>query len=241
MGALDQARGGLGGPAFNLGAIGKGAIPRPGGGDGGRVPSGGTGRQTYRMSTLAELDAILTRADTVDTNEGVWLPDAGGSTPSAATGPGTNSAGPYLFSESSSGNDSITLVKSVITFNDGVRSWLDGGDREIRFRVCLQGEWNHDDAEGLDIQGQRPGEMTWETIHVINGWAYATPVLLGANITQYRTGTVLECVQAGGWLDFTVDIPFEYAEVRLRNRTVLGRTFTHDIAMWELELAYGGA
>ena len=202
---------------------------------------GGGGRATYRMSTIAELDAILTRDDTVDNNEGVWVPDAGGSTPSSSTGPGTNSAGPYLFSESSSGSDTITLVKSVITFNDGVRDWLDGGDREIRVRCCLQGEWDHSDEEGLEIQGQISGETTWTTIHVINGWVYDAGVVVGEDITQYRTGDVLACVQAGGWLDFTVDIPDDYADIRMRNRTVQGRTFTHDIAMWELELAYGGA
>ena len=73
------------------------------------------------------------------------------------------------------------------------------------------------------------------------GVVYDAGVVVGENITQFRTGTVLQCVQAGGWLDFTVDIPDEYAEIRLRNRTIQGQTFTHDIAMWELELAYGGA
>ena len=71
---------------------------------------------------------------------------------------------------------------------------------------------------------------------MINGWAYSNEYVVGNTVTQYRTNESLTIVRVGGWVDFEIDIPDTYSELRLQNIVITGAVHRHDIAMWEIEL-----
>ena len=60
--------------------------------------------QNYPLGTLANLDLVFARQSQTSANAGHWIVDEGMSTGSASTGPGLNSLGPYVYSETSGGS-----------------------------------------------------------------------------------------------------------------------------------------
>ena len=197
-------------------------------------------KDATRLDTIAALETIFTRANT-GTNSGAWTVDSSGSTGSSGTGPGTNSAGPYVYSESSSATDLNGIIdNSVLTVRaDAMANWT-GPGRTLRFRAAIAGDgWTMDD-EGFEIEGRAASSDAWTRIELIPGWAYSSSYGTDDAITD-RGGNALTCVQDGGWVDFVVTIPDDYTEVQVRSRPTGGTTdiHQHDLALWEVELRAG--
>ena len=126
-----------------------------------------------RLDSLSALDAVFVRADT-GSNQGAWAVDADGTTQSTATGPGDNSAGPYVYSESS-GSDATLPDVSTLTVLDTVMAAWTGTGRVFNLRACLQGTgtYPNDSASGLEIQGRASDGDPWTRIDLLEGWAYS--------------------------------------------------------------------
>ena len=67
-----------------------------------------------------------------------------------------------------------------------------------------------------------------------------TPFSAGDLITD-AAGNTLTCVQDGGWVDFSVEIPNDHTEARIRTTPVArsGLLSQHDAALWHIELKAG--
>ena len=222
MGAIDTARGALGGPALNLGAIGKGAIPRPGGGP---AFSG-----LFRFNTLADLTAFGTH---LEGSQGRWDVDAGGSTGSGVTGPGTNSSGPYVYTETSSSASGTIRERSRVDLIV-VDMWPEPTDRVLRLRISAQGEFT-EAGEGLEVQSRVDDTDTFDVQKLIRGWAYSDGHSLGGTIRD-AGGVDHVCSQTGGWIDVDIAIPDGDMQVRFEEVWTTGTNWLHDIALWHAEL-----
>ena len=222
MGALDTALGALGGRAFNLGAIGKGAIPRPG------VVVDFSG--TFRFDLLEDLTAFGTHNEG---NQGRWQRDASGSTGSANTGPGTNSSGGYVYVEASNSGSATIREQSRVDLTV-VDMWPEPTDRVLRLRISVQGEFT-EAVEGLEVQSRVDDTDTFEVQKLIRGWAYSNSHSLGGTITDYANVNHV-CSQTGGWIDVDIAIPDGDNQVRFEEVWTTGTNWLHDIALWQAEL-----
>ena len=192
---------------------------------------------SQRFSTLVDLDAIFDRS-TSQTANGGWTTDPGGSTTSTNTGPGTNSVGAYVYSESSGSSNIGTLQSnSRLTFKDTVMNQWAGANRTLEMRLAIQGDAWIDTGEGLELQGRASADDSWQRIALIPGWAYSNTYATGDTITDAE-GNTHTCQQDGGWTDIEIDIPDDTTMLRLQSSPVAGagQIYQHDISMWSLEL-----
>ena len=192
-----------------------------------------------RLDTIAALDSLFTRFNT-GPDQGAWVVDPTGTTTSSGTGPGTNSEGPYVFSESSGSDDNLPNI-STLTALDSVMAGWTGSGRMLLLRACIQGSGSYpnDSASGLQIQGRVSSSDPWTLIDLLEGWAYDTNYVVGNTVTD-SLGVTQTIVQDGGWVDFAVPIPDNYTQLRIRNLPAMGASaFTHDAALWNAEFRNG--
>ena len=95
------------------------------------------------------------------------------------------------------------------------------------------GDWDDSPQEGLLVQG-RLGSDSWEDIKLISGWVHADDYVTGDTITLYD-GTTASCAQDGGWIDFAIDIPDQYDDLRMVP-VISGNSFRHDVSLWSASL-----
>ena len=192
-----------------------------------------------RLDSLNALDAVFTRFDT-GIILGAWLVDTGGSTFSSNTGPGNNSAAPYVYSESTQSTDTLPEISTLTALATVMDAWL-GNGRILALRACIQGEgtYPNDSASGLQIQGRGSDSDDWATIDLLEGWAYSNSLEPGDTIMD-SLGVNRVVAQAGGWVDFEVTIPNTHTQLRIRNiPAMVGEPFRHDAAMWHIEFRNG--
>lgn len=199
-----------------------------------------------RLDTIAALDGIFTRAGT-GSDQGAWVQTGAnhsGSTPSGNTGPGSNSAGSYVYSETSGSAPLATITaNSTLTVKSDVMTAWTGTDRTLRFRAAIMGYAWTENGEGFEIQGRVSASDSWARIELIRGWSYSDTYATGNTIDRGDAGTDddLTCAQNGGWVDFDVTIPDDHTEVRLRSLPMPGpgSSHQHDLALWDIELRNG--
>ena len=222
MGALDSARGALGGHNFLIGAISGGAIPRPGGG---AAPLG-----LFRFDLLADLSAFGVHNSG---DAGRWARDTGGSTLSNNTGPGTNSGGGYVFVEATSSSAATIRAQSRVDMSV-VDMWPAPTGRVLRLRICAQGAFS-DAGEGFEVQSRVDNADVFDVQKRISGWAYSNTRSAGDTIQDYG-GVDHACTQDGGWIDVDIEIPDGDNQVRFEEVWSIGSAWVHDIALWQAQL-----
>ena len=193
-----------------------------------------------RLDSIGALDTIFHRENDGD-DEGAWDQILSGSTGSSATGPGDNSSGPYVFSESSGSDDTLPDVSTLTALSTVMASWT-GSGRMLLLRACIQGNgtYPNDSASGLQIQGRDSDVDAWSVIDLLEGWAYSNDLTPGDTVID-SLGIAKDIVQAGGWVDFAMAIPDTYTQVRIRNiPSMVGGAFRHDAAIWHIEFRDGG-
>ena len=200
------------------------------------IPSAAT-----RLDTINALDSLFTRLNT-GPDQGAWVVDDIGTTTSSGTGPGTNSEGPYVFSESSGSDDTLPTISTLTALASVMAAWT-GLGRMLLLRACIQGSGSYpnDSASGLQIQGRASSSDSWSLIDLLEGWAYDTNYVVGSTVTD-SLGVTQTIVQDGGWVDFVVPIPNDYTQLRIRNIPAMGvgvSAFTHDAALWHMEFRNG--
>ena len=195
-----------------------------------------------RLDTLTALDSVFVRADT-GSNQGAWIRESDGTTSSSTTGPTANSAGPYVFSESSSSDNTLPDVSTLTVRVDVMAAWT-GEGRIFLVRACVQGDgtYPNDSASGLQIQGRASDDDPWTLIDLIEGWGYSSTGYVVGDTVDDSLGVSHTVVQDGGWVDFEVQIPDAYQQMRVRNIPAMsGSSFRHDAALWRVEFQDGGA
>ena len=173
-------------------------------------------------------------------NSGEWENDSGGTSSSADTGPGTNSGGPYVVSDSSGGSLSAIPENSVLAVLPAVMSSWTGDGRVLGLRLAIAGAAWTDSGEGFEIQGRASASDSWSRRAILYGWDYQGSPNNGDTVID-NNGATQTFVQDGGWVDFEVDIDDDDTEVRLRSVPVAGagNNFQHDVAMWQVEFRDG--
>lgn len=170
---------------------------------------------------------------------GRWRLSSGGSTPSSRTGPGVNSAGPYVHTETSATSGTFsTAVRNNSTAM--LQALGAGAGRAITLRVAIYGSFAEADQanEGLEVQ-TRVGDGAWETQRLIRGAPYGSNIEEGDEITD-AAGVQYTVVQDGGWRDVEVAIPDDATGLRIRELAVRGtseQNWRHDMALWQITIA----
>ena len=198
---------------------------------------------TYRFENIDlssdALEDVFTRFSGSLATAGAWTDRSTGVTPTSNTGPGTNSSGPYVFSESSasSGPAEILTNSKLVMLSSIMDTWT-GTGRSITFRVCIQGTgWSGDD-EGLRIiTGTTEADST--QLYRLTGWDYSNNYTVGDTVTN-RQDDDYTIVQVGGWIDYTIGIPDGHEYFELSSFIVaLGSFHLHDLALWQITLTNG--
>ena len=193
-----------------------------------------TAAPAERLTTIADLEAFFSRVNRSDA--GGWTADAGGTTVSSNTGPGTNSAGPYVYSEfSGSGTGDERSGNSILTALATTMAGWTGGGRTFRCRASVAGAFGADD--GLLFES-RLTSGNWTPITTLIGWLYLETPIIGDTITD-ASGAARTVVQDGGWVDFEVALPDGHDQFRI---TVVPNSDTivrHDAALWAVEFVDG--
>ena len=197
---------------------------------------------TLRLDSIDQLELIFDRGTNTGSNAGAWQRDLSGSTGSGGTGPAENSLGPYVYSETSGSDYGAVADVSTITILENVMSGWSGSGRQIVIRANIAGSGWTLDSEGLQIQGKSASDTEWSTIEIIQGWAFSSSYDFGDTITD-SAGDDHSCIQIGGWVDFTIDVPNDHTEVRFRNLALdgPGSVWQHDLALWQIALQEGTA
>ena len=205
-----------------------------------------TGATTYRFENLGEstdaLENVFTTFSGSETFAGAWNERTSGSTGTNNTGPGSNSSGPYVYSETSASSNVEEIEdNSKLVMLDSIMATWTGSGRSITLRTCVQGTgWTGDD-EGLRIK-TGTSEANSTDLAVLSGWTYSNGNAVDDEITN-RQGDVYSVVEDGGWIDWTVDVPdgHTYFEVGL-DLTTSGSRHLRDVGLWQLVLtgASGG-
>ena len=113
------------------------------------------------------------------------------------------------------GTEADIAANSVLTVRPEIMSAWTGTGRQLRFRASIAGVAWTSTGEGLEIQGRVDSTDSWSRIGLIRGWAYSDTYFAGDMITD-AAGNALTCVQDGGWVDFSVEIPNDHTEARIR-------------------------
>ena len=156
------------------------------------------------------------RANTVDANPveiHVDTSDATGEQVHEGTGPGRNSARPWFTTDSSGSTDAMVLeAGGEVDIAESV--WGTFLNRVLHIRICIQGDWDNADTEGLRIESRILNTDAWELRTLIRGWVYSDFYDVGDQLQVYG-GPGRVCVEAGGWADVDVEIPDAHRHVRL--------------------------
>ena len=197
---------------------------------------------TLRLDSIDQLELVFDRGTNTGSNGGAWQIDLSGSTGSGGTGPAENSLGPYVYSETSGSDYGAVADVSTITILESVMSGWSGSGRQIVIRANIAGAGWTLNTEGLQIQGKSASDTEWSTIEIIEGWAYSDSYDFGDTISD-SAGDDHSCIQIGGWVDFTIDVPNDHTEVRFRNLALdgPGSVWQHDLALWQIALQEGTA
>ena len=187
---------------------------------------------SFRFDSLEALREFGTFVDDGSSDQGRWELIGTGSGVSSSTQPGTNSARPYVASDSSSGTVVDVVANSAIDLAVEM-NWAAPTGRVLRLRCAVIGNFS-DAGEGLLVQGRETGG-TWEDISLIRGWIHSNSYSAGDDMTDYD-GATIPCTQDGGWADFDIAIPDAHDDVRLRVVASVGTSFQHDVALWSAEL-----
>ena len=195
---------------------------------------------TLRLDSLADFGMVFDFDDSI-TVGGAWQADSSGSTGSNQTGPGTNSGGPYVFTEASG-----TSVLSELETNSAaeilaaVMSAWTGTGRVLALRASIAGYSSFDRGGGLMVEGRADSAHAWSQIELLEGWEYSNSYIAGGTLDD-NTDNSQDIAQDGGWVDFSVTIPDSYTEVRIRIEVQSGAAaFRHDMALWNVQLLAGG-
>ena len=198
---------------------------------------------TYRFENIDlsadALEDVFLRFSGNLATAGAWRSQTTGVTPTSNTGPGTNSSGPYVYSESSaSSGPAEILTNSKLVMLESIMDTWTGTGRSITLRICIQGTgWSADD-EGLRI---RTGTTESDATQLVRftGWDYANDYVVGDTVTN-RQDDDYTIVQVGGWIDYTIDIPDGHEHFELASFIVaLGSFHLHDLALWQITLTNG--
>ena len=190
----------------------------------------------FRFDTIAELETFGTV--TLGSSQGFWeLLRSSGSTVSTDTGPGSNSAGPYVATDAGGAGLDDLEENSVVDLNI-TSQWSQATDRVLQLRIAVIGDFD-DTNEGLRVQG-RTGSGAWVDIELISGWSYSNSYVVGDALGVY-SGPARACVQDGGWADVEIVIPDAYDDLRFGPIATAGNVYDHDIALWSARLANSGA
>ena len=202
-----------------------------------------TDATTYRFENLDEdadaLEDVFTRFSDALSTDGAWRAQTSGTSGTSNTGPGSNSPGPYVYSETSASISVASIeANSKLVMLDSIMATWTGADRSITLRVCVQGAgWSGDD-EGLRIKtGTSEADST--DLATLSGWTYSNSHAVDDEITN-RQNDVYSVVEDGGWIDWTVDVPdgHTYFEVGL-DLTSSGSRHLRDVGLWQLVLTGG--
>ena len=196
----------------------------------------------YRLDLLASLQALFTvPAGSV---AGHWVGDAGGSTGTGQTGPGSNNQDGFVYSESSASSDfpDQLIENSTIVALPAIMGAWAGPGRLLRLRACIAGASWLDIGEGLQIQGRASDADAWVLVALIQGWGFSNNYQQGNNIED-AGGDFLTCALDGGWVDF--EFPFNDTYTQLRIRSLPddvggGFTYRHDAALYSIDFVDGG-
>ena len=191
--------------------------------------------ETLRLASLDDFDMVFTR-DSTSIYEGRWTNSRYDGTPSMQTGPGENSVGTFVYTESSGGatNDQLELNSAAAVLATVMAAWPTA-HRKLTLRASIAGRDTFATAGGLMIEGRAAAADNWSTIQLLAGWAHSDTYAAGDTLTD-NAGTSHDIAQDGGWVDFTVDIPAAYTEVRLRIEAIESQAYQHDIALWQVQL-----
>ena len=190
-----------------------------------------------RTEDVGDIEASFSRPDF--TSGGGWTDEPNnGSTSSSGTGPGNNSDGPYVYSESSSSSNANQIrTRSTLTALETTMAGWTGSGRVFQARLCVQG--NYGAADGLVFQSRLNDAASWETLDTLVGWQYQNDYSAGAT-PDNEAGETVDIVQAGGWVDFEVEIPDGHTGFRFYNEPAGSSLHRHDAAMWQYEFVDGG-
>ena len=195
---------------------------------------------SIRLFNLDILNMYFIPAVPYNGSEGSWQNDAGGSTSSSGTGPGTNSisTATYVYSETSGSSIyNLTSVRSILTVRDAVMADWIGSGRILAMRLSIAGNWSTS-GEGFRVQGREVDGDNWETIHLIRGWDYSNTLNPGDTFTDVDGNDLINELH-GGWVTFEVTIPDAYTQVRIGSVLIAGSIHQHDVAMRDVEFRDG--
>ena len=202
-----------------------------------------TDSTTYRFENIDlsadALEDVFTRFSGSLATAGAWRAQTTGVTGTSNTGPGTNSSGPYVYSESStaSGPAEILTNSKLVMLESIMDTWT-GTDRSITLRICIQGTgWSAND-EGLRITtGTTEADST--QLARLTGWDYSNTYTVGDTITN-RQDDDYDIVLDGGWIDYTIDIPDGHEHFEIASFIVASGSYhLHDLALWQITLTNG--
>ncbi len=178
---------------------------------------------TLRLDTLTALGSLgaYTAAGSG------WAVATSGSTPTASTGPGTNSAGPYVHTEAS-GTDALVAAGTVTLLSSVLTAWS-GAGRMLTLRACLQGTFGSD--EGLQLSATIDGAE--HTAPLFVGWAYSDSNDADDTISD-AASVEQSCAQDGGWVDFSWAVPDGALTALTIAPALTAEEETQDIALWEV-------
>lgn len=166
-----------------------------------------------------------------------WQVDSSGSTPSSSTGPGGNSAGPYIFFESS-GNYQADLLHLQSRRAMAASVFPAGTDRKLTLRACMmRTSFGDAAADGLRIETQ--SGSSWSVLDTLEWYPQANNLTPGDTVTTAASSDTFTVVQNGGWVDFEADIPDGASGVRFTNwRTNSNHIIRRDAALWSAKLEW---
>ena len=193
-----------------------------------------------RANSLAAIDMYFDR-DSSSQSAGRWTVRQAGSTASGSTGPGRNTAGPYVYCETSGSAPSNIAERSMLEAHPTTMLAWTGSGRIFAARLCMQGDgFDANSAAnlgGVEIVTAGPGEA-FSAVALIHGWAYSDSRDAGDMFDDFG-GETLTCAQIGGWVDFEIPIPDTATAFGLRVMHGEGAEFHHDSAMWQFEFRNG--
>ena len=160
---------------------------------------------------------------------------------SLETGPGENSSGPYVFTESSGATGKAQLDENSVAtvLSTLMAAWVDSM-RIMAFRASIAGTGTFDTEGGFLVEGRVSSSDSWSTIELIEGWSYnANGYTAGGTLTD-SNGDAQDIAQDGGWVDYEVTIPDEHTQVRIRmDAATSSDSHRHDLRAVEYGVAPG--
>ena len=192
-----------------------------------------------RLDSIADLESFFDRIDLVSDDSGEWFLRIAGSTPSGSTGPGINSGGPYVYSETSGGNSTSIPINSALTVNTATMSAWVGSGRILSLRASIAGAFINTTTPGLSVQGRVSNADNFAEIELLEGWSFSNFGYIAGGTLTDSAGDTQDIELNGGWVDYEVTIPDNYTEVRLQVIPHINGFSQHDAALWQVEFING--